>query len=197
MGCSKNYIMYWGYVQYNTIERSKSVHKLHKFSPLFLFIFHNDFPLFCMISSQQSLLSFYPIFIPMLHKFHEKTKTILQRYKQPFPYRKEQTAMKDVTAELFMENDVRKTPSVSQITRLSMIQNRLRKLEEKLDSSQPILTFVVTDDLTLVQKESGTIQTTLELIGYYNETHVINLTASPRQNAVVIRLKKRLREKCN
>ena len=70
--------------------------------------------------------------------------------------------MKDVTAELFMENDVRKTPSVSQITRLSMIQNRLRKLEEKLDSSQPILTFVVTDDLTLVQKESGTIQTTLE-----------------------------------
>lgn len=102
--------------------------------------------------------------------------------------------MKDVTAQLFMENDVRKTPSVSQITRLSIIQNRLRKLEEKLDTRQPVLTLVVTDSLELVQKETGTIQTTLELIGYYNETHVINLTVSPRRNAIIVRLKKRLKE---
>ena len=100
--------------------------------------------------------------------------------------------MKDVTAELFTANDVRKTPSVSQITRLSMIQNRLRKLEDKLDFSQPILTLVVTDDLELVQKETGTIKTTEELIGYYNETHVINLTANSRHNAVIVRLKKRI-----
>lgn len=103
--------------------------------------------------------------------------------------------MKDVTADLFAENDIRKTPSVSQITRLGMIENRLRFLEEKLDHQSPIVTLVITDDKTLVQKETGTIQVTEELIGYYNETHVINLTVSPRHNAVIIRLKKRLNEK--
>lgn len=103
--------------------------------------------------------------------------------------------MKDVTAELFAANDTKKTPSVSQVTRLSMIENRLRLLQGKLNHQIPILTLVVTDDLSLVQKETGTIQVAEELIGYYNETHVINLTVRPLQNAVIIRLKKRLNEK--
>lgn len=103
--------------------------------------------------------------------------------------------MKDVTGDLFALNDIRKTPSVSQITRLSMIENRLRMLQEKQDLERPILTLVVTDDLKLVQREMGTIQVTQELIGYYNETHVINLSVRPDKNAVLIRLKKRLSEK--
>ena len=100
--------------------------------------------------------------------------------------------MKDITASLFADNNTRKTPSVSQITRLSMIQNRLKKLEERLDLNQPILSLVITQDRKLVQKEIGGIHLTEELIGYYNETHVINLTVQPSHNAVVICLKKRL-----
>ena len=103
--------------------------------------------------------------------------------------------MKDITASLFADNNTRKTPSVSQITRLSMIQNRLKKLEERLDLNQPILSLVITQDRKLVQNEIGGIHLTEELIGYYNETHVINLTVQPSHNAVVICLKKRLYEK--
>lgn len=37
MGCSKNYIMYWGvYEYYNTTTLPKSVHKFHKFSSILL-----------------------------------------------------------------------------------------------------------------------------------------------------------------
>ncbi|MCI9535967.1 MAG: hypothetical protein HFG53_14405 [Lachnospiraceae bacterium] len=103
--------------------------------------------------------------------------------------------MKDVTADLFALNDIRKTPSVSQITRLGLIENRLRMLQEKLDHERPILTLVITDDHKLVQREKGTIQVTQELIGYYNETHVINLSVRTDKNAVIICLKKRLNEK--
>lgn len=103
--------------------------------------------------------------------------------------------MKDVTASLFADSDARKTPSVSQITRLSMIQNRLKRLKDRLDLNRPILSLVITQDRKLVQRELGGIQLTEELIGYYNETHVINLTVQPNRNAVVICLKKRLNEK--
>ena len=90
--------------------------------------------------------------------------------------------MKDITTSLFADTDARKTPSVGQITRLSLIQNRLRKLKAHLDRK-------------LVQKELGGIQLAEELIGYYNETHVISLTVHPGRNAVVICLTKRLNEK--
>lgn len=100
--------------------------------------------------------------------------------------------MKDVTSDLFADTGARRTPSVSQLTRLNLIQNRLRQIKGKLDSSAPILTLVVTKDNTLVQKEVGGIQITEELIGYYNETHVIHLGVRPRQNAVIICLAKRL-----
>lgn len=103
--------------------------------------------------------------------------------------------MKDITASLFADTNARKTPSVSQLTRLSMIQNRLKKLEERLDLGRPVLSLVITQDRKLVQKELGGIHLTEELIGYYNETHVINLTVQPERNAVVIWLKKRLQEK--
>lgn len=103
--------------------------------------------------------------------------------------------MKDITASLFADTDARKTPSVGQITRLSLIQNRLRKLKAHLDPSRPILSLVITPDRKLVQKELGGIQLAEELIGYYNETHVISLTVHPGRNAVVICLTKRLNEK--
>ena len=103
--------------------------------------------------------------------------------------------MKDITASLFADTNARKTPSVSQLTRLSMIQNRLKKLEERLDLGRPVLSLVITQDRKLVQKELGGIHLTEELIGYYNETHVINLTVQPERNADVICLKKRLQEK--
>ncbi|MCI8660286.1 MAG: hypothetical protein HFG54_08600 [Lachnospiraceae bacterium] len=100
--------------------------------------------------------------------------------------------MKDVTASLFADSEARKTPSVSQLTRLSLIENRLRLIKEKLDLSNPILTLVITEDKTLVQKETGDIRIAEELIGYYNETHMIHLSARPRQNAVIICLTRRL-----
>lgn len=100
--------------------------------------------------------------------------------------------MKDVTASLFADNDARKTPGVSQLTRLSLIENRLRLIKNKLDLSNPVLTLVITEDKTLVQRETGDIRIAEELIGYYNETHMIHLSARPRQNAVIICLTKKL-----
>ena len=42
MGCSKNYIMYWGgfYDIYNTMGQQISVHKVHKNAYLFLDILY-------------------------------------------------------------------------------------------------------------------------------------------------------------
>ncbi|NBH71129.1 hypothetical protein D3Z51_03610 [Clostridiaceae bacterium] len=100
--------------------------------------------------------------------------------------------MKDVTASLFAGGDTRQTPSVSQLTRLSLIEGRLARLKEKLNLSCPVLTLVVTGRNTLVQKETGSIETAEELIGFYNETHVIQVSVRPRQNAVILYLARKL-----
>ncbi|MCI9163598.1 MAG: hypothetical protein HFG59_10130 [Lachnospiraceae bacterium] len=100
--------------------------------------------------------------------------------------------MKDVTASLFAGDDTRKTPSVSQLTRLNLVQGRLARLKNKLDLSCPVLTLVATKDNTLVQKEIGSIEITEELIGFYNETHVIQVSVRPQQNAVILYLARKL-----
>ena len=63
MGCSKKYIMYWGfYVNYNIIQSPISVHKLYNKLQLFfvnyyqMFLCINTFPLFNCILTAKSLL---------------------------------------------------------------------------------------------------------------------------------------------
>lgn len=96
--------------------------------------------------------------------------------------------MKDLTNE-FNGSDVKLKVTGSKLTRLDLLLNKLDKMTAKLNMEQKISTIVY-DDEEFVEKVTGTIEDTKEIIEYYNKNFVLSIGIRKNKNQVIVRMLK-------
>ena len=94
--------------------------------------------------------------------------------------------MKDLTKEI-TRSDTRVTSNSGKLTRVDLLLNKLNIMKRSLDLSQPVTTSVfdeTTGTREFVERITGTIEDTIEIVQYYGANFVLELTMRPNQNKV-------------
>lgn len=94
--------------------------------------------------------------------------------------------MIDKTKEI-AETNVGLKPVGSKLTRLDLLLNKLRVIEENLNLNKKIVTIVYDKD-EFVEKVTGGVEDTEEILRYYSENFAIGISSRPRTNEIIVRL---------
>lgn len=104
--------------------------------------------------------------------------------------------MQNVT-DLITGSDTHLKTAGSKITRFDLLINKLNLMAENLNLNKKILTVVYdkTDGAAeFVEKVSGGLEDTKEIMTYYNENFVLSLTVNKSSNAIVVNMLRPLKK---